>query len=82
VLVTVGTGEEVDGAGAGAVVGGARLGVGDGAADCVVGGAAGWAAGWAVCGIADCVAPGEVALGELAVRRGFTGWCFGAGAGA
>jgi len=43
VLVTVGTGEELDGAGAGAVVGGASDGVGDGAGAAEAGRGDGWA---------------------------------------
>jgi hypothetical protein len=48
VLVTVGTGEEVDGAGAGVVAGGASVGVGAGAAGWVAGCGAGWPEGWVV----------------------------------
>jgi hypothetical protein len=74
VLVTVGTGEAVDGAGAGAVVGGARVGLGAGAGACVVGRGAGWAAACVVCCAPGCGAD-CVAERALAPRRAFLPCC-------
>ena len=77
VLVTVGTGEEVDGAGAGAVVGGASVGVGDGVAGWLAGCGVGWpaagevAAGRVPAGWAACVTAGAAALRVPAARRAF-----------
>jgi hypothetical protein len=77
VLVTVGTGEEVDGAGAGVVAGGASVGVGDAAAGWVAGCGAGWpAAGWVVAAppvTAGWLAfvPAGAALRVPMARRGF-----------
>ena len=68
--MTVGTGEELDGAGAGAVVGGASDGVGDCAGAAEAGRADGWAAAAVVCCVPGCSAC-CVAERALAARRGF-----------
>jgi hypothetical protein len=83
VLVAVGAGEEVDGAGAGAVVGGASVGVALAVVGATEGCALGCADGWAD-GCPDAVAAGAlrtvadpVATGDLVVLAAFL-LCFDA----
>lgn len=80
VLVTVGAGEEVDGAGAGGLLGGASVGEGRADVGAAVGCGVGWADGADDAGEeddgADCAWPAPVAAalvpGEPAALRGFS----------